>query len=100
LSEYAHAFDPSAEVCNLCGRSALELANEKKPKPCDRAVEIALLDRLRTHQFATVDDLFDGIPSDEIRLMIAGLGRKAIRIERVLSERKAAKHKAVENKAA
>lgn len=88
VPDYGHRLTYDTQVCELCGREAADIVDDKKPKVCSRAIEVALLDRLRGHRYATVDDLFDALPADEVRWMIAGLGRKAIRIEQAVRAKK------------
>lgn len=57
--------------------------------PPDPQVEGRLLLSLRNVNAASVDDLFDQLPADEVRCLIAGLGRKAIRVERAARAKKA-----------
>lgn len=98
MTDYGHHLDPLTQACERCGKDASEIAEpgpRKGPEQCTAAIEKALLERLHSHQSATVDDLFDVLPSEEVKCLIAGLGRKAVRIEVDLTTRKKARAEAL-----
>lgn len=54
----------------------------------DPDVETRVLARFKAHTAASLDDLLDSLPNDEIRAVLAAFGRKAVRITQgVLAKR-------------